>query len=47
MIELVWPWLLLLLPLPLLVRRFLKPTDAEQAPLVVPELAAFSFADTR
>jgi len=47
MIELVWPWLLLLLPLPLLARLYLKPQDAEQAPLMVPELAAFSFNDTR
>ena len=47
MIELVWPWLLLLLPLPFLVRMYLKPQDAEQAPLMVPELAAFSFTDTK
>lgn len=47
MIELVWPWLLLSLPLPIIVRLFLKPQDAEQAPLVVPELAAFSFGEAR
>ena len=47
MIELVWPWMLLLLPLPIAVRMFLKPQDAEQAPLVVPELAAFSFGESR
>jgi|GEM_PF-3322341 len=47
MIELVWPWLLLLLPLPFLARMYLKPQDAEQAPLMVPELNAFSFDDTK
>ena len=43
MIGFDWPWLLLLLPLPLLVRRLLPPADAtEEAALRVPDLALFA-----
>jgi len=47
MIELVWPWLLALLPLPVAVRLWLKPQDAQQAPLMVPQVDAFSFGQAR
>lgn len=47
MIELVWPWLLALLPLPIAVRLLLKPQDADQPPLVVPQVDAFSFGQAR
>lgn len=36
MIEWVWPWLLLLLPLPWLLRRLLPPAGAQQAALRAP-----------
>ena len=36
MLTLDWPWLLLLLPLPWLVRRFSKPVEQQQAALQVP-----------
>jgi len=36
-----WPWLLLVLPLPWLVRRFLPPASVQQAALLVPFLADF------
>ena len=43
MIEFVWWWALLLLPLPLLARRFLRPAQAHQeAALYVPFFAAVS-----
>jgi len=47
MIDLAWPWLLLALPLPVIARILLKPQDAEQAPLVVPQLESFSFGEAR
>jgi len=36
-----WPWLLLVLPLPWLVRHFLPPASVQQAALLVPFLADF------
>ncbi|MEH6649851.1 MAG: VWA domain-containing protein [Motiliproteus sp.] len=36
MLTLAWPWLLLLLPLPWLIRRFSKPFEQQQAALQVP-----------
>jgi len=36
MIEWIWPWALVLLPLPLLVRRLLRPTGSEEAALRAP-----------
>jgi len=42
MIEFEWPWLLLLLPLPLLVRRLSKPVSVNQAALNVPFIDDFA-----
>lgn len=40
--SLAWPWMLLALPLPLLVRKFLQPVSgAEEAGLRVPSLSGF------
>ncbi len=36
MIEWLWPWMLLLIPLPLLVRRFLPPARSDEAALRAP-----------
>lgn len=44
MIEWIWPWVFLLLPLPWLVRRGLPGADNPQAALTVPSIAAFSAA---
>ncbi len=41
MIHFEWPWLLLVLPLPWLLRRFLPPASVQQAALLVPFLADF------
>jgi len=45
MLELIWPYVLLVLPLPLLIRWFLAPQDTEQAPLAVPSVESFTFAN--
>lgn len=45
MLELIWPLVLVFLPLPLVVRRLLKPQEVEQAPLAVPSVESFSFAN--
>lgn len=42
MLEFNWPWLLLLLPLPLLVRAFSKPVNLQQGVLRVPFAEDFS-----
>ncbi len=42
MLEFAWPWLLLLLPLPLLVRAFAKPVNLQQGALRVPFADDFS-----
>jgi Ca-activated chloride channel family protein len=48
MIHLVWPWLILVLPLPWLLRRLLPPLQpAEQAALKVPFLDDFAGGGTR
>lgn len=48
MIQFVWPWLLVVLPLPWLVRRFMPPLlPAEQAALKVPFLDDFTVHDTQ
>ena len=44
MLELIWPYVLLVLPLPLLIRWLLAPQDTEQAPLAVPSVESFTFA---
>ena len=41
MIELVWPYLLLLAPLPLLIRLLLPARRAQQAALMVPDVGHF------
>lgn len=41
MLTLAWPWLLLLTPLPWLIRRWLPPTDIRRAALRVPFLQDF------
>lgn len=41
MIEWLWPWALLLAPLPLLVRLLASPVERQQAALTVPNVAAF------
>ena len=38
MIEFIWPWLLLLLPVPAVVRRWLPPAEGGGAALWVPDL---------
>ena len=45
MIELLWPWVFLLIPLPWLVRRYLGSADDPQAALTVPSVASFAVAD--
>jgi Ca-activated chloride channel family protein len=48
MIQLVWPWLILALPLPWLIRRLLPPlSPAEQAAMKVPFLDDFSTGSMR
>ncbi|MDQ7017267.1 MAG: VWA domain-containing protein [Gammaproteobacteria bacterium] len=47
MIHFEWPWLLLVLPLPWLLRRFLPPVSVSQAALKVPFLADFDAASGR
>ena len=46
MINLIWPWAFVALPLPLLVRRLLHPRQHGEAALRVPDLAPFSPAVT-
>lgn len=46
MIELVWPYLLLLAPLPLLVRLLVPPRPEQQAALTVPDVGRFKPDDT-
>jgi len=47
MIQLIWPWLIILLPLPWLIRRLLPPLlPAEQAALKVPFLDDFAAGKT-
>lgn len=41
MVTFVWPWVFLLLPLPWLLRRLLRPSEQHEAALRVPELTAF------
>lgn len=41
MIEWVWPYALLLAPLPLLARALLRPRTAQQAALTVPDVSSF------
>lgn len=45
MLELAWPWLLLLLPLPLLVRLIGKPVNMQRGVLRVPFVDDFSLKD--
>lgn len=46
MIAFQWPWLFLLLPLPLLVRALLRPAPTmEEAALRVPDLSRYTLAD--
>ncbi len=45
MLEFAWPWLLLLLPLPLLVRAFSKPVKMQRGVLRVPFVDDFSLND--
>lgn len=40
--EFAWPWLLLLLPLPWLLRRLLKPAARQEAALRVPDLTPYA-----
>ncbi|MBS3964042.1 MAG: VWA domain-containing protein [Methylomonas sp.] len=48
MIELLWPWLLILLPLPLLLRTLLPASQQDrQAALIVPFLDDFGQGDSR
>ncbi len=42
MIEFIWPWLLLLLPVPAVVRRWLPPAEGGGAALWVPDLGRFT-----
>jgi Ca-activated chloride channel homolog len=44
MIELIWPYALLLAPLPLLLRALLQPRPQQQAALTVPDVASFQTA---
>jgi len=44
-IEWVWPWAFLLIPLPLLVRVLWRPQQREQAALTVPSVASFRTED--
>jgi len=47
MITFLWPWLFLLLPLPLLMRLLLRPAPVvEEAALRVPDLGPYAFADS-
>ena len=41
MIDWIWPWAFVLIPLPLLVRVALKPIEQQQSALMVPAVAAF------
>ncbi len=41
MIQFVWPWMFLLLPLPWLIRRWLRPLPRAQAALAVPDTGRF------
>ena len=41
MIEWVWPWAFVLLPLPILVRLLWTPVERQQAALTVPEITSF------
>lgn len=41
MIEWVWPWVFVVLPLPLIVRLLWSPMERTQAALTVPQLASF------
>ena len=43
MIECVWPWMFLLLPLPIVVRLWRRHVEAPQPALTVPDLAAYRF----
>ncbi len=45
MIEWLWPWIAVLLPLPLVVRYAFKSRDRSQAALTVPSLGTFASAD--
>ena len=47
MLEFVWPWLFLLLPLPWLARRWLQPSARREAALRVPDLAPWRGFDPR
>lgn len=42
MLEFEWPWAFALLPLPWLIRRFMRPADSAQAALQVPFIDDFS-----
>lgn len=44
MIEWQWPWLFVLLPIPLLVRLFMTPIDQQDNALTVPDLHRFTLA---
>ena len=46
-IELVWPWAALLLPLPWVVRRFARPVARPEPALTVPDAAWFGDVPTR
>ncbi len=43
MIEWVWPWMLLLAPLPVLARWLIAPVEHQQAALTVPNVASFRY----
>lgn len=45
--EFAWPWLFLLLPLPWLARRLLRPSNRREAALRVPDLGPFDGLDPR
>ena len=46
MLELIWPYTLLALPVPLLIRWWLKPQESEQSPLAVPSVESFTFSSS-
>ncbi len=47
MIEWVWPWAFVLLPLPVIARLLWTPVQREQAALTVPEITTFKGGDER
>jgi Ca-activated chloride channel family protein len=45
MIDWIWPWAFVLIPLPLLIRALTSPVEQQQAALTVPTVIAFQGAD--